>query len=550
MVGGIPKKDRNPGAPERSAPWVGHGGRPESGDRGMASIGSVVGGMTLALLSCLGVAIPAAGAVDDDPRSPEEELRHWIERLEREEPGVRRTAVKRLAELGERRAWEAVFGALTDPEPEVSDEAQIQLGRLEDPKLIDSLLGRQGLRSRDRRLALRVAESLGRMPGPLEGMDLLDGIRSSEVEPTRTLILSVERRALAGTLGGDSARTGRELGKIARTTRHGECAAAAWVARFAVDPDSTVEELGKGLASREPLVRAACIEIAGRLDQPEARRWVEGGLTDPSRDVRLAALEALGEAGDRGAAVALARRLAEEPGLRSRWAIVEALRRMSGLAHRLDPRPWRDWAEGLAAGPLPPPRVRRGGGAGGAARGGSGSASFGGLPVRSERVSFLIDLSGSIWSRQADGKTRKEVIDGLLRKALEALPETSAFNVVPYASEPKPWREQLTLAKPRAVAEALEDFEGRQDRGRGNLFDAIEWALRDPEVDTLIILSDGVPTGGYRWNLELMVELLESRLRFRRVALDFVLVRPKKRVRERWEGLAEATGGQLIAIDL
>lgn len=519
-----------------------------SGDSGRGRARSLPWAWLVVL--CVGGAMGLARA-DDDERSLEEELRHWLGRLEREEPGVRRTAVKRLAELREPSAWESVIRALEDPEPEVADEAQIQLGGLRNPKLVESLLGRQGLRGRDRRVALRVAEALGRMVEPIDGMDLLDRARGSELEPTRTLLLAIERRALGGTLEGEPGRIGRGLAKLGRTAKHGECAAAAWVARFAVDPSGTRGDLAKGLASREPRVRAACVEIAGRIEGEEARRWVEGALADPSRDVRLGAVEALEGVGDRGAALALAQRLSEEPGLRSRWEIVETLRRMSGLAHRLDPRPWRDWAERLAEGPLPAPRVRRGGPpAGGQARGGGGSASFGGLPVRSERVSFLIDLSGSIWTRQADGSTRKEVIDGLLGKALGALPETSAFNVVPYADEPKPWRERLTLAKPRDVAEAIADFEGRKDRGRGNLFGAIDWALQDPEVDTLIILSDGVPTGGHRWNLNLMVELLESRLRFRRVALDFVLVRPKKGVQRSWQGLADATGGQLIAIEL
>jgi len=51
-------------------------------------------------------------------------------------------------------------------------------------------------------------------------------------------------------------------------------------------------------------------------------------------------------------------------------------------------------------------------------------------------------------------------------------------------------------ASKRNVRAALKFFEDCHERGRGNFYDAALLALSDPEVDTLVVLTDGEPTGG------------------------------------------------------
>jgi hypothetical protein len=63
-------------------------------------------------------------------------------------------------------------------------------------------------------------------------------------------------------------------------------------------------------------------------------------------------------------------------------------------------------------------------------------------------------------------------------------------------------------------------------------------------------LTDGVPTGGEHWNLELMVELLVERNRFRKVAFDSILVDCPNGRRKAWADLALRTGGRSIAAEL
>jgi hypothetical protein len=63
-------------------------------------------------------------------------------------------------------------------------------------------------------------------------------------------------------------------------------------------------------------------------------------------------------------------------------------------------------------------------------------------------------------------------------------------------------------------------------------------------------LTDGAPTGGRRWNLELMADLLPEQNRYRQVAFDVLLVDASSFLRRHWERLCTATGGRTVQVDL
>src|SRR5204862_701744 len=64
-------------------------------------------------------------------------------------PETRRSVVKKLAALNDRKAWDLVVEALADGDPMVADEAQVALGDITDRKLAADLLGPLGLHAKD-----------------------------------------------------------------------------------------------------------------------------------------------------------------------------------------------------------------------------------------------------------------------------------------------------------------------------------------------------------------------------------------------------------------
>lgn len=505
------------------------------------------------------VAPGSSPALVSRPEPEEADLEELLARLEERDPAARRRAVRDLAGLDREEAWERVLGALADPKGEVADEAQWQLAGLRDPAPWRTLLRRGGLRHEDPLVRLRAAEAVGRSAGPggagLDGLELLGFVDRREPELAETLLWSVERLAEAGRLTGDRERLARELGRLVERRGESRVRAQALMALVALEPTALAPRL-EGLArDREHRVRVALLEALGRrfedteqlgtAAQAAARGVAERLTRDEHPAVRLAALEAVAARGDREALEVLVDRLEVEPRFRLRVACMEHLQRLSGRRSKLDPRPWRLWIQGL------PETWRPGPGAGAvAATDPGGTASFAGLPVLSDRVCFLVDFSGSLWFEREGRPARKGKVDEVLREALPRLPEGARFNVVPYTGTPHPWREELVPAREREVRSALEDFEACRERGSGNVFDAVRLALRDPEVDRLVILTDGAPTGGSRWKLELLVPLLAQATRFDRVAIDSVVVDARPALLRHWAGLAESTGGRSLGVDL
>ena len=168
----------------------------------------------------------------------------------------------------------------------------------------------------------------------------------------------------------------------------------------------------------------------------------------------------------------------------------------------------------------------------------------------SKRLAFLIDLSGSIWIEREGRGTRKQVVDVELARALEGLPADAAFNLIPFTGEPLPWSDRLVPATRSNVRRAVRWFEECRESGTGNVWDALMLALADPELDTAVVLTDGAPTGGRRFHLDLLPALFAERNATRKVTVDVLLVGAARKLQERWDALARASGGRMLALDL
>jgi HEAT repeat protein len=472
-------------------------------------------------------------------------LAELTKELRASHPESRRAAVKKLAALHTRPAWDLVLKALTDAEPMVADEAELALGQASDRKLVADLLGAAGLAHRDAWVRLRVAEALGRASIEIDGEALARHLHGANAELARMLTWSIERLALAKKLGGDRAKIAHALESQCRSKLDAGLRGAALAAMCAVDEPTARPLVHEMLLAKEPPLRCAALRASQTWPEVECVDWSQRLLVDADPAVRAQAIENLEKISSKTAIFDLIAHMEVEKRERLRYGILAFLRRRSGLPHGFDTAAWKTWAASIVG-------AATTGGAKGVHLGpvGDTRVAFAGLNVISDRVCFLIDCSGSLWNTKVGDRTRKEIADAKLREALEALPADTEFNVIPYTNEPTAWEKTLVASKPDAVKRALDFFEHFKQTGKGNFYDAVELALADPKVDTIVALTDGAPTGGHRWNLDLMFDLLLEQNRYRKVAFDSILVDASKTAQKKWADFAERTGGRSVVAKL
>ena len=112
-----------------------------------------------------------------------------------------------------------------------------------------------------------------------------------------------------------------------------------------------------------------------------------------------------------------------------------------------------------------------------------------------KHVTFVLDTSGSM------SGAKIEQARGALRRFLGSLGPEDRFDVIPFASAPRPFFDAPRRADEASVARALELVKGLEPAGGTNVADAVSLALSrkqvDPEeVPLLVFLTDGLPTIG------------------------------------------------------
>jgi len=165
-------------------------------------------------------------------------------------------------------------------------------------------------------------------------------------------------------------------------------------------------------------------------------------------------------------------------------------------------------------------------------------AHFYGLPVKSDRVLFIIDTSDSMkhptqnknpaekWQPPKGPTTPgeeeepppppppEEILSGPkievakheLKKALEKLPASCKFNIIAFDTSVRPWKDGMVDASEKNKKDALTWVRAMQPKGITFIDGALRAAFRlaglgavdtkyqDINVDTMILLSDGAPT--------------------------------------------------------
>lgn len=517
-----------------------------------------------ALLGCLGASgavasppavLPGSAALGDSGRgvvaerqSRDGDIRALQRDLRDRSPERRRGAVRRLLERGDVAALDLVLEALADVDGMVADEAQLGLPGFGIDGALARVLGKGGLRSKDPWTARRAAEALGRWDGDVPLKPLAAALDRRRPELARAVLWSIERLAIVGRL--DAAGRGDPWRDIVALTRKGapDPVRAAALAALAAGAPGRVEEtlkaLGRGVG---PEVRAAALAVTLDLGLGDGTRALTAALSDGTPSIRAFAARLAATRADRSVLVAMAERLELEPRPCIKDAVARGLAEATGLKHGMHVPSWRRAVEELPGSWRPveeAPSTERA-----ADPVGQSVAALGRMDPRSDRLAILVDFSGSLWNQRDDGTRRKDALDPQVEALLGALDGEARFLLVPYTADNHPFEEEPVEATTRNVGRAQEFFRRATMRGKGDVWGAFELALSLDEIDRIVVVTDGAPTGGRHWNIGLIGDLLVERTRFRPVTVDMVLLDASRGLQRRWAAVVDRLGGRLMALD-
>jgi len=300
--------------------------------------------------------------------------------------------------------------------------------------------------------------------------------------------------------------------------------------------------------AKDPAARqAAALELA-RLGSEDALSVLTQLLADSDLRVRSEAIRAVAARRRASSIEALIGRLDEERGklgLEVQWT----LRMLTGLDHGARAARWRAWwaAEG-ATFELPTLEVAQEAERARKTRRDENStkASFYGLQVLSNRLSFVIDISGSMREKAYAGKTRIEIAKEELTKVVESLQGDDHFNLIAFNGGVGDWERALVPGDPKNRASAQSYVTGLRAAGGTAIFDALARAFEDKNVDTIYFLSDGDPSTGLIVDATLIRSEVARWNSARHVTIHCIAVGQDRAL---LRGLAEDSGGTYRRID-
>jgi hypothetical protein len=250
----------------------------------------------------------------------------------------------------------------------------------------------------------------------------------------------------------------------------------------------------------------------------------------------------------RAAAGPLTAALAAEMRERVRLELADALLALTGIDFGPDAERWKRWLVEVNGTFLPPERPRRKV----AQRSGTTQGHLLELPLESDHVAFVIDFSHSMSDplRFGGKETKRDALLVAFEHVVGRLPDDAWMNVIPFGTEPLPYRPKLFRATRSARAGAIKFLHKRAPDGRTNLYDSLELALTDPSADTLVVVTDGAPSEGRHSTRSSILDGVARLNRYRLARIHTVEVGARN-TSPRWRGfmqqLAEAAGGSYLA---
>jgi len=313
--------------------------------------------------------------------------------------------------------------------------------------------------------------------------------------------------------------------------------------------------------SRDPAIRMGATTALVEIRTADAIAKLHELAADDNWSVRLEAWQRIGELRQKESVPVLIERFVAERG-RFREDLHAILRVMTGIDLGRDPQRWQTWWEREGEAFEVPSYAQAQ--AAEAARcgdpereGGTSSKSFFGVLVPSERVVFVLDISGSM-RLPAKGdersrsdfdvtrRTRLDIAKEQLSLVLRRLEDEVLFNVIFFETNVIPFSKKLQKMRKRTRQQVLRFVHEQVSAGSTALYPALKLAFEDELVDTIYLLSDGAPTEGEITDIAVIRQAVQRWNAHRKVKIHGITVGQDSTLLH-W--LTLDTGGRYIRID-
>jgi 1,2-phenylacetyl-CoA epoxidase PaaB subunit len=272
-----------------------------------------------------------------------------------------------------------------------------------------------------------------------------------------------------------------------------------------------VKPLTKALKDKDVRVRVAVILSLGALRAETAYDALLKLLADKDWTVRSAVIDALVKIRNPLVIPAFIERLKKEEG-RIAEDVAEALEKITGQKFGRSVEAWEKWwadnkarieaGEDPMEAPKEPEELEPP----------KDDGYYHGIPIKSHRTVFILDISESMTYSASDfrlpkegEKTRLGVAKDELTRALHKYPSSGTFGLIAFHTIVKAWRPRMVKATASMRDDAKDWVADLEPTGTTNIYAALEASFRMagmgltdkyyvPTVDTVFLLSDGAPT--------------------------------------------------------
>ena len=286
----------------------------------------------------------------------------------------------------------------------------------------------------------------------------------------------------------------KQLQKLVKSKDHAlRRLAVVSLSRLMGADQAWVKKLSSMAKNKDSATRQGAAIALAQLRTPGAIGLLyENLLVDPHRAVRTEALQEIANLRRKDSIAPLIARINAESG-RLRVDVLCALRLITGEDLGSSPERWKRWWENEGAAFEVPPyasalakekgRIKKEGES-------ITRTAFFGLQVVSDRVCFVLDVSGSM---KGD---RMERAKGELARFVATYPAEDLFNILFFSTDVYPWQDELVVMSEKMRKEAGKYVDRQQADGYTAVYDALKLAFEDERVDTIVLLTDGDPDQG------------------------------------------------------